>query len=489
MLFNQNSRVSRRPVTITSFLVFTALAGCAKADNPELFRADPNFLEDGTLDLPSTGSTGTFNYEIIQGIAVLEGDMLLGRVDQDGTLQKKIMHRGLGRSDTFGRWPDGVVPYAIPANSTNIQQDRIAEAIAHWTEKSSITFIEHDNSNQDQYPNYVRFESSNSCASYVGMQGGEQPILVSDACSVGSIIHEVGHALGLFHEHTRPDRNNFAQINWNKIVSGKEINFEILDAGVQNYGPYDYGSIMHYGEYFFSATGEPTIIVPDGVAIGQRQSLSSLDIDSVNNMYATDLALFQPTLDEVEAGKEVGISIANQGQLGAQQLQLVAKVSTAAQWQGISPDSGWECMMVDVELRCDRQTLAEQTTSNFTLLLSSPSVNSEDISLTLTSRTLDTDLSTNSFNVYVLEAEPRDPQAATPTEAPSPDPTGPITVVPNMGTPEVVEPTTEKVPEKIGAALPASAGADNGILAVVSGLALLWQRRRRMTTIKTTDKH
>ena len=77
MLFKQNFRVSRRPVSTASFLIFTALSGCAKANDPEMFRADPNLLDDQTLNLPSTGSSGAFKYEIIQGIAVFEGDIIL----------------------------------------------------------------------------------------------------------------------------------------------------------------------------------------------------------------------------------------------------------------------------------------------------------------------------------------------------------------------------------------------------------------------------
>lgn len=480
MLFKQNFRVSRRPVSTASFLIFTALSGCAKANDPEMFRADPNLLDDQTLNLPSTGSSGVFNYEIIQGIAVFEGDIILGKVDQNGALPLKLVPRGLGRSDAFGRWPDGIVPYFVPTNSSDLLQQRIAEAIAHWTEESNLSFVERNTSNQDLYPNFIRFESSNSCASYVGMQGGEQPVLVSDACSVGSIIHEVGHALGLFHEHTRPDRNNFAQINWDEIVAGKGINFEVLDAGVQEYGPYDYGSIMHYGEYFFSATGEPTIVVPDGISIGQRQSLSPLDVDSVNNMYSTDLVLFQPTLNAVDDGMEIGISVANQGQLGAQQLQLVANVSDDSQWQGISADSGWECTTVGTELRCDRPTLAEQKQSSFTLLVTSSSSNSEDVRLTLSSRTTDTDLSNNSFNDDASDVQSNDTPVqqliSAITEADQS-----VTVVPAIGSAKETQPA--EIVEAPAAANTAAGGSDNGFLATLSGLALLWQRHRRITVV------
>lgn len=484
MLYYQNSRVSPRPVTTASFLVFFTLAGCANADDPELFQADPMFFDDQALDLPTAGSSYGFSYEIIQGVAVLEGDILLGKVNPDGSLKKIIETRGLGRADAFGRWPDGIVPYVVPDNSSDIQRAKIAEAIAHWTEKSTITFVERTSDNQDDYPNRIRFESSNSCASYVGMQGGEQPVLVSDACSVGSIIHEIGHAIGLFHEHTRPDRDNFAQIIWDDIVKGKEINFEVLDVGVQEYGPYDYGSIMHYGEYFFSATGQPTIVVPDGISIGQRQSLSPLDVDSVNNMYATDLILFEPTLNSVEGGLEVGISIANQGLLGAQQLELVASINDDVVWQGMSPESGWECAALGNELTCNRASLAEQSDTSFTLLVNSTSTNPDDVSLTLSSRTTDTDLSNNGFNDEVLKLQASDSQDQ--TIQPPNDESEQITVVPGIGAAEEAEAIETTAQPTAAAAGSAGGGSDNGFLAILAALALIWQRRRALTLSKLT---
>ncbi len=467
---NRTLQVVLKPMTSASFLVLMVLAGCSRADDPELFRADPNLLDDQSIDLPTNGSSGGFNYEIIQGFAVFEGDILLGKVDKSGGLPLKLAPRGLGRSDAFGRWQDGVVPYLAPTDNSSTQQDRIAEAIAHWTEHTTITFVERTEENKDLYPNYIRFDSSNSCASYVGMQGGDQSILVSDACSMGSIIHEIGHALGLFHEHTRPDRDNFAQVDWDQIVSGKGINFDILEANVESFGPYDYGSIMHYGAYFFSATGDPTIIVPDGIDIGQRDGLSSLDASSVNSMYATDLALFEPTINTVNAGLEIDISIANQGQLGAQQIKLIASADANAEWQGISQESGWSCTSVSSELTCTRPFLIEQSESRFTLLLDS-TLDSANVSLTLSSHTTDTDLTNNTFNDQISSTQ-----------------SAPLVPADETSTETAIEPvaSNEPVPEtpQLGAAAvsedAASGGSDNGALAVLASLTLLWKRRKRV---------
>ncbi len=387
-----------QPLVCVSSAMLIVLVGCARADPPEMFEADPALLNDFTDSLPSHGSAGNYDYEIIQGLAIFEGDILLGAVDSSGAIPMDFSARGLAREDAFGRWPDGIVPYTPPTSNSDIQQANIQQAIDHWMERSRIIFVERTAENAEQYPHYLRFASSNGCASYVGMQGGEQSIMVSDGCTPGSIIHEIGHALGLFHEHTRSDRDSFVQINWDEIVDGKDINFKLQNVGTRNYGDYDYGSIMHYGEYFFSASTTPTIVVPDGVTIGQRVALSDIDASSIDQMYATDLALLPPSDVETSDGLELGITVLNQGNLGASEVQLVVQLADDTTWKGVSGDGSWDCMNYSAELRCTRPTLSEKTESRFSILADPGSGRADDVKILLTSRTLDSDESNNHYN-------------------------------------------------------------------------------------------
>lgn len=60
------------------------------------------------------------------------------------------------------------------------------------------------------------------CTSNVGMQGGEQKLTIADECDdAASITHLILHALGLWHEQSRPDRDTYVEILWENIYPGK----------------------------------------------------------------------------------------------------------------------------------------------------------------------------------------------------------------------------------------------------------------------------
>ncbi|KAJ8397659.1 hypothetical protein AAFF_G00436580 [Aldrovandia affinis] len=104
-------------------------------------------------------------------------------------------------------------------------------------------------------------------------------------------MHELLHALGFYHEQSRPDRDDYVDIWFDQVLPGFEHNFGKYDDSFitdQN-TPYDYESIMHYGPYSFNKDSRyPTITAKDPEltkALGQYNDFSSLDLLRLNRMY------------------------------------------------------------------------------------------------------------------------------------------------------------------------------------------------------------
>ncbi|ABL64126.1 Dot/Icm T4SS effector Zinc-dependent metalloprotease LegP [Chlorobium phaeobacteroides] len=241
----------------------------------------------------------TFGYKSVQytdvdGMAMFEGDIILGKVaDVDSKteqrkreIQQGVTLRGITITGAKYRWPNCKVPYTIDTALPN--QSRVTDAIAHWEAKTKFRFILRTNANASSYPDWVTFRSGSGCSSYVGKQGGQQYINLASGCSKGNTIHEIGHTIGLWHEHSREDRNAFVTIHWDKIIAGYEHNFNQQISDGDDVGAYDYGSIMHYPRTAFSTDGSETITPTDpSASIGQRTALSAGDIAAANSLCPT----------------------------------------------------------------------------------------------------------------------------------------------------------------------------------------------------------
>jgi hypothetical protein len=204
---------------------------------------------------------------------------------------------GVAISGTQYLWPGRIIPYVIDPQVPDPAS--VEAAIVHWNQTNIVRFVER--AGEVDYVLVTRADGT--ATSDIGHRGnGEQRVSLADNCPVGSIIHEFGHTLGLWHEHCRHKRDDFVDVLLDQIAEESLLNFTIDAVGDKpmptfNLGDYDFGSIMHYEETACAfIEGTPVLIpkqplppgavpLPPGVVQGQRDGLSPGDIASVAELY------------------------------------------------------------------------------------------------------------------------------------------------------------------------------------------------------------
>ncbi len=238
------------------------------------------------------------NYDVVDGMAVLEGDILLGpaisvpfRFAQPWAPAGNV-RSAVARSNRSYLWPKSEIPYVIDRSVTAETVGYIQWAVAHVN--TSPLKLRPRSSTDTDYVVFRNGGDGSGCSSYLGRVGGPQEIEVAD-CGQGSVVHELLHAAGFYHEQSRGDRDEYITIAWDEISPEFRSQFDKRDGQGQDIGGYDFASIMHYSSRAFSRSGRPTIVpkIPN-VTIGQRDGLSAGDSAALEMLYGSGNAPPQP---------------------------------------------------------------------------------------------------------------------------------------------------------------------------------------------------
>lgn len=245
-------------------LLMTLVGVAVSAPRPPLFLPPATDMDDDRMDRKTP--TLSFDKGMPQGWTLIEGDILM----PDDVLTNPSGY-------VTNQWPGGVVPYEFataPFEAVSSSQIATAlEGMAEWESVANITFrpfIEGFDVNWVFIRNASNDPIPANLSTFIGMRlVGGQVVSIADWYKF-TLVHELGHALGFWHQQQRPDRDLYIEILYENIPDIQESANYYTIPGTFAYGPYDYDSIMHYDQCAFSCCDEGTTCVS-----GCRNNLNS----------------------------------------------------------------------------------------------------------------------------------------------------------------------------------------------------------------------
>ncbi len=155
-------------------------------------------------------------------------------------------------SGTAPLWTGGTVYYQFHASVSAPKQQAFRDAAREWEMFANVRFLL-----RSSQPNYILVEEDPTLSggrATLGMVGGQQSYKIGPTSwDRVTLVHELGHTLGMVHEHQRSDRDAYVTILTANITPGAEGNFVKLGDSI-NFGAYDFLSIMHYARNAFSVS-------------------------------------------------------------------------------------------------------------------------------------------------------------------------------------------------------------------------------------------
>ena len=278
------------------FILLLVLTGCETENEiPEEAEKQPEriALEEAMSEESAVVTYGGLELPVskINGSYVYGGDILI----PEDTEEVKIYEPGEKVNPTKAAalksnyWENNVVFYDIDPNLQSFAVERIMAAMDWFKQNTNLTF-EH----RTDAGGYVYFTAGGGCSSYIGKIGRKQEINVGSGfeywrtCPTGSIMHEIMHAIGFWHEHSRIDRDQYVDIIWENIDDRAHRNFYKIDPNTSmDIGEaLDYNSIMMYGSLAFSINKEYTMLKKDGSVLPyNRTAPSARDLEAINMLY------------------------------------------------------------------------------------------------------------------------------------------------------------------------------------------------------------
>ncbi len=147
-------------------------------------------------------------------------------------------------------WPNGIIPFDVSKLGQE-QAENARQAMQLWMDTgANISFI--PRTTETEYIFFTGKTDAGNNTTFNGFRKGQRVEVNITAFwwrqGPWMPAHELGHALGFFHEHQRWDRDHYVAIHYENIKPGREFDYDWVPKTnwIVNVAAYDYRSIMHY---------------------------------------------------------------------------------------------------------------------------------------------------------------------------------------------------------------------------------------------------
>ncbi|KAF8564632.1 hypothetical protein P879_05089 [Paragonimus westermani] len=206
-------------------------------------------------------------------------------------------------------WPNGIIPYRIGngnltnsnnyGNFSDIDIKLIRKAMSTIEKETCVVFKEIEKQSPLPNSSYIEIvgREDSDCYSQLGMTGdGKNELVLNSLCrTVGQIMHELAHALGLMHELMRPDRDEHIVVHEKNILEKYLSEFTKIPptSGRLWDRKFDFQSITLYDPFSFTSSAKPAWepLNPLGdipLFPLREKDLSFEDAAAINRLYECD---------------------------------------------------------------------------------------------------------------------------------------------------------------------------------------------------------